>query len=256
MNGLSLSMLCSLAEPICSVFNDFIRRIVKYNSLKELPLLYFILSQTVVPDNSFKWLVSSMRSSIDIISCLIKHRLWLDNRVDSILRLVEDSEEDEISCSELDEVLLQNNIYLSVYEKHYIFRLLSKQERQDSSLYWKEGDFYECNKPYPIRNISVNYRPTKDLVMDAICQAADLADHALLRQILTAASTFDIPCAFDPQTHVEHAEVLAWIHENILKGCKGEKNLGWIEGPDSAKWPSTELKDYVKTLDCLYAIMP
>ena len=120
MSGLSLVMLCSISAPICNIFNRRIKSIIKTNCVEELSLLYYILSQTVVPDDAFKWLAESMRSSVNIISCLIKQRLWLDRKMASIVKLLEKSEYEFLSCAQIDK-MLEGEIHLTSYEKHYVF---------------------------------------------------------------------------------------------------------------------------------------
>lgn len=231
-----------------------INRIIGTNCIDQLPLLAFILNQSVVPDNAFLWIVESLRSSIELISFLIKQRLWLDQKMDTIIDMLQKCDNEMQSCNDLDRLLTENEIILTIYEKHYLFTLLTADEKQDIIL-WNQDKPYDCSKSYPVRNISMNYIPTEDLLDDAFCEAARLADYKLMKNILTAAAEHNLQCQFDPENDPEHRKVLSWVQENIIKGCKGEKDLGWSMGPDSAKWPSTELKDYVKTLDCLLQIM-
>lgn len=257
MSALDLSMLCTLTTPIFNVFNSIVKRIVRYNSIEELPLLYYIINESVVPDDAFKWLTDSMHSCVEVIFVLIKNRLWLDKVIDNTVKLIEKSHVDSLSCIDLEKLLEKNNHNLLLYEKHYIFVLLSEYYKTDSYERLScNNRNYDCKKPFPVKNIHLNYTPTVQLIDQAICEASRQADYKLLKNIIAAASANDLKCEFDPDSNPTHKEVITWLQENILKGCKGVKNLGWTEGPDSAKWPSTELKDYVKTLNCLYEIMP
>lgn len=256
MSGLTLSMLCRVSVPMCSVFDSNIKRIVRSACHEELPLLRYILSQTVVPNDAFKWFTESKGSDIDIISYLIKQHLLWDKKMEDIIMLLETSEdgliknlEEEIySCTQLDNMLEANRIYLSIYEKIHLFNLLIGEKTEDTL------DQDKLNKLFPFSNIIAEYIPTQDLIHEAFFEAVRLADHKMLQSIKTAAEENGLYCVFNPECDPHHQEVLSWIEENIVKGCRGE-NLGWSEGPDSAKWPSTELKDYVKTLDCLCDIM-
>ena len=110
MSGLTLSMLHSLSAPICSVFDSNIKRIIRSGSHEEFPLLRHIISQTVVPDDAFKWLAQSKQTNIDIISYLIKQRLSWDKKLDAILKVLESSEEEFYSCTQIDNMLEANRI--------------------------------------------------------------------------------------------------------------------------------------------------
>lgn len=251
MSGLTMSMLCSISDPICSVYNSNIRRIIRSNCTENLPLLYYILNRSVVPDNAFRWLVESKHSSVPIISYLIEKRLWLDKTIQSIVSTLNKSDVEYLTCSEMDKLLDENCIVLTVYEKHYLFSLLAENRSMDPlEKLWEQP--YDCGELYPVNRISTNYTSTRTLLDEAICEAARLADHKMLTNILTAAADHELQYQFNPK---EHKDVLTWLKDNIAIGCSSDKTLGWSTGPDSAKWPSTELKDYVKTLNCLYDLM-
>lgn len=256
MNGLSLSMWCSLSAPICNVFNYIINRIVRSACHDDLPLLNYILNQTVVPDDAFKWIAQSKRSNVDLISYLIKRRLWWDKQIDSIVNILEKTDRNFQSCTQIDKLLEENRIHLSIYEKHYLFALLTGEKSSDPlEKILLQDKIYDCNASFPVVAISERYIPTADLIEEAFCETARLADHKMLKNIIRAAEENHLHCDFDPEYDSDHKEVLSWLQKNIVRGCSGDKKLGWTDGPDSVKWPSTELKDYVKTLDCLYEIM-
>lgn len=249
-------MLISITSPICDVFNKTINTIVKCNLLKDLPLLYYILSQTVVPDSAFKCLAESVHSSIDIISCLINHRLLWDKKLENIVKILKQSEYKYLSCIEIDKLLEENRIYLSLYEKHCLFTLLTKNTSEDPlQQLFDRYRTYNCDESFPIQNISLNHVTTESLLDEVFLKTAEFADHKMLKNIVAAAADNDLQCQFNPEENPEHKTVLSWLEQNVTKGCSGDRRLGWSEGPDSAKWPATELKDYVKTLDRLYEIM-
>lgn len=256
MSGLSLSMLISITSPICEVFNNKINDIVKCNHVKNLPLLYYILSQTVVPDSAFKCLADCVHSSVDIISCLITHRLWWDKKLENIVKLLKQADYKFLSCIEIDKLLEENSVHLSLYEKHCLFTLLTKSKSSDPlHQLFDRYRSYNCDESFPVQNISMNHVQTEALLDELFLKAAELADHKMLKNIITAAFDNDLQCQFNPEENTEHKRVLSWLEENVSKGCSGDRRLGWSEGPDSAKWPATELRDYVKTLDRLYEIM-
>lgn len=256
MSGLSLSMLISITSPICDVFNKTINNIVQSNHVKDLPLLCYILNKTVVPDSAFKCLAESVHSSVDIISCLISHRLWWDKKVENIVKLLKQTEYKFLSCTEIDRLLTDNRIQLSLYEKHCLFTLLTKRKSKSPlGNVFDRYRSYNCEELFPIENISLNHVTTESLIDEVFLKTAELADHIMLKNITTAALDNDLQYRFQPEENTEHKRILSWLQHNISKGCSGDQRLGWSEGPDSAKWPATELKDYVKTLDRLYEIM-
>jgi hypothetical protein len=57
---------------------------------------------------------------------------------------------------------------------------------------------------------------------------------------------------FKPLENQTHAAIMTWLMKNISKRKNdSEAMLGWTCGPDSAKWPSTDLKDYEETVSLL-----
>lgn len=248
MSGLSVVMLCELSSDLFKVLNYKLRNILQRNRVEQLPLLCYILEQSVVPDNAFKWFTESSRSSVELISCLIKHRLCLDKKIESVVDILDDNGKEYLSCDEVDLLLRENNIELSLYEKYFVFTLLIGDVNSDDIT-------YKCNQQFPAKNIYSNYSITADLVDDAFCNAARFADHKMMKNIQTAAEEHHLQCEIDPDSDSEHQKVLTWVQENVAKGCRSEGDLGWCDGPDSGKWPSTKLHDYIKTLDCLYESM-
>lgn len=254
MSALSLSMLCTVSAPICSVFCSIVNRIVMKNSIEELPLLYYIFNQSIVTRIAFKRLTQSMHSSVEIIYCLIKYRILLDKIIDSTVKIIEKSGLEHISCNDLENLFVKNNNPISLYEKHYIFTLLTEHHKKDT-LEQRCHPVYNCNETFPVNNILANYTPIDTIIDDAICESARLADHLMLKHIIVAASDNDLKCSFNPEANPVHKEIISWLQENIVKGCNGDTRLGWQAGADSAKWPSTDFKDYIKTLDRLHKIM-
>lgn len=215
MSGLSLSMLISITSPICDVFNKAINNIVKCNHVKDLPLLYHILSQTVVPDSAFKCLAESVHSSVDIISCLISHRLWWDKKVENIIKILKQSEYKYLSCIEIDKLLEENRILLSLCEKHCLFTLLTKSNSDDPlQQLFDRYRSYNCDESFPIQNISLNYVTTKALLDEVFVKTAELADHKMLKNIITSALDNDLECQFNPEQNPEHNTVLSWLQRS------------------------------------------
>lgn len=242
MSGLSLSFLCNLRASIYKVYESSIRSIIACSNVQDLSLLHYILSKTVVSDNVFQWIVQSTKSNSQIISCLIKNKLSFAQKLEQIMKVLDDSRLEQINCVELEKLLIKAHISLKSQEKHYLFTLLTNHDSNDY-----------C-KRFPVENIYNNHEPVDCLIDEAIHNAAYFADHVLLKHIIEAASQNGIKCEFDPEDP-SHNKLLPWLKENIIKGCGGKNDLGWRDGPDSGKWPSTELKDYLKTLLLLYEIM-
>lgn len=240
--------MCDLSVNIYKAFNNKLKRIIHHNRVDQMCLLHHILKQSVVPDEAFKWLTESTRSSVELISCLIKERLCLDKKIQNVISALDEWDRQYMSCDSVDLLLKDNNIDLSLYEKVFLFSLLTGDtDMEDICSNYKDS--------FPIKNISLNYDSTVNLLDDAFCKAARLADHKLLKNIVKAAGVHNLCCEIDPDTDLEHKKVIDWLNENVIKGIQGENRLGWKEGPDSAKWPSTKLHDYIKTLDCLYENM-
>lgn len=239
MSALSYTTLAPLCLDLDSVYKKYIKCILQNPSSEDLQLLQCILKKTVVPDKAFYWIAQNRRSNVKVISYIIKRKLYVDKLIKKVIKALTVYEYNSFSASSIDVLLSDSNIPLNVYEKNYLFSLLMEKKVSPQNF----------DKLYPFENITKNFKDTAALLEEAICDIAYLADCKGLKNMIEAASQNNIHFKFDPEA--KHEKLFSWLKTNIVKGCTSEDRLGWESGPDSAKWPSFNLSDYITTLACL-----
>lgn len=244
MTALPLSVLAPLCLDLDNVYKKYIKCILQNPSSEDIQFLQCILNKTVVPDDVFTWISENYRSNAKIISFIIKRKLSTDKLVKRVINFLSGFEYNSFSAIRIDTLLSESNISINTYEKNYLFTLLMG----------KKFAVENFDKLYPFDNIKLNFKDTQTLVGKAICTSAYLADCKLLRNLIDAAKQNNINFKFNLENN-DHENVYSWLKSNISKGCTTNDRLGWDEGPDSAKWPSFNLKDYIDTLSCLFETM-
>lgn len=169
----------------------------------------------------------------------------MDKLIKRVIKTLSDYEYNSFSANKIDTLLSESNISINTYEKNYLFSLLMEKHFSPQNF----------DKLYPFENIAKNFISTENLVHKCICDTAYYADCKMLRHLLEAAKQNNIEFKFQPETDTSHEKVFSWLKTNIVKGCSSDDRLGWQSGPDSGKWPSFILKDYVDTLSCLFEVM-
>lgn len=240
MGSLPLEVVSPLCIELDSVYKKYIRDILENPSSEDLQLLQIILNKTVVPDEAFSWIAQNYHSNVKIISYIIKRKLYGDRIIKRVIKALSCYGYRSFSANRIDVLLSESNISLNTYERNYLFSLLMGKKLDPSNF----------DKLYPFENIADNFKTVDTLVHEAICDAAYLTDYRILKNLIEAAKQNNIDFKFVPET--EHKKIFSWLQTNIVKGLTTEERLGWENGPDSAKWPSSNLKDYITTLACLF----
>lgn len=240
MGSLSLEVVAPLCLELDTVYRKYIQSILKNPSSEDLQLLQIILNKTVVPDEAFSWIAQNYHSNVKIISYIIKRKLYGDRMIKKVLKALDCYGYNSFSANKIDVLLNESNISLNTYEKNYLFSLLMGKKLNPNNF----------EKLYPFENIADNFKSTETLVHEAICNVAYLADCKILKALIEAAKQNNIEFKFIPEN--DHIKLFSWLKTNIVKGLTTEERLGWDSGPDSAKWPSINLSDYINTLACLF----
>lgn len=240
MSALALQVLSPLCVDLDAVYRKYIKCILENPCSEDIQFLQCILNKTTVPDEAFSWISENYRSNVKTISCIIKRRLYMDKLIKKVLKALSGYEYNSFSANRIDAFLTESHISLNTYEKNYLFTLL--METKFSSL--------NFDKLYPFENITKNFKSTESLVHETICNTAYLADCKILKDVIEAAKQNNIEFKFIPET--DHKKLFSWLKTNIVKGLTTPDRLGWESGPDSAKWPSINLSDYINTLACLF----
>ncbi|KAK4880586.1 hypothetical protein RN001_008732 [Aquatica leii] len=244
--GLQIALEAQQAKE--KVYEKYLKNAIRFNvtdSAKET--LAFLLKKEnfVVPSDiiSFAALYGN-KLRVDDLCQLLDKRRSLDNYVNNIVSVCKTEKCESINLNKLDDILVLHSLERNISFKLYILKLLSNFNIINA-----------CHLNYPVQNILKNHKDIKSCIDECICNASYLADVQILKKFITALICRNICFKFNPSENEKHAEILLWIQKNISKGTHHpDAVLGWTSGPDSAKWPSTNLEDYKETLSYLMLI--
>lgn len=193
----------------------------------------------VFPDEIFtKWIrTTEYTFSLADMLCLIERKQDLDKYIDSVKKACIQDKYEELCLNQLEILLTDNNLERKPSHFVYLLNLMSNFELDAVHLL------------YPVKNLFRNYKSLETCIDQLVCDAAYLADHKILNTLFTALIMKSIPYKFLPSSNERHGKVMNWIKKNISRAEEfPNAALGWCCGPDSARWPSTQLDDYKKTL--------
>jgi hypothetical protein len=172
---------------------------------------------------------------------LLKRKINVDNYLNKIVHICVKANCEMLSLNELDKLLIAHNLERYISHKLHVIKLLSGFNLVDA---------YRLE--YPVKNILKNNKDINACIDEFICRAAHLADSQNLETFTQAVLLNNTSYKFKPLENQTHAVIMTWLTKNISKGKNdSEAMLGWTCGPDSAKWPSTDLKDYEETVSLL-----
>lgn len=196
----------------------------------------------ILPDNTLKcFSLIANDTDHEIFTFLIKSKLKLDELIQITLNKLSNY---KIIC--IHKLLkICKPFLINEYYQDYIVSLLTNKQL----FCYLNGDM-DIYEEHEVTNISSNYKNVHHFVDAAICQISYLAYPNILQNILNACkiANFNYRYLWNPSK--EHYEIIGWLMKNISRGCCGE-HVGWKDGPDSERWPSTNLNDYVKCYSIL-----
>jgi hypothetical protein len=172
---------------------------------------------------------------------LLNRKINVDNYLNKIVDICVKANCEMLNLNELDKLLIAHNLERNISHKLHVIKLLSGFNLVDA---------YRLK--YPVKNILKNNKDINACIDEFICRAAHLADSQNLETFTQALLLNNTSYKFKPLENQTHAAIMTWLMKNISKGKNdSEAMLGWTCGPDSAKWPSTDLKDYEETVSLL-----
>lgn len=173
-----------------------------------------------------------------------------------LLRTLQHSTSDASSLQELvhkyyvpEEFYSYRHLHYQPVEKLKIF-LNCKQE--DDALiknnYTQENESVSRIKIIYIKSLETDNKfcSLTDTIAKLIQDSIYYAEPEFLKTIIRLKDHYNTAFYFD-LSNDEHLNLHKWITDNISRGL-ANKLVGWRCGPDSALWPSSELKDYQEIL--------
>lgn len=235
-------MIFEIDSSVEKILSKYLKGVIsRYSDESDFELLIQILNSTVVPSDIFNFIANCSGVELNVLDYIIKRRLNLDTKVTMVIKSLCDSKYDSVSVLELYHLLEGiENLQLLPFEKLFVASLL------------RGDDPFTSIERFPSTNIEKRYQSTQSLLDEAICKVIYMADYEMLRHFLHCIKINSLNFHFDHTESGQHHKVFKWLTDNIVKGCTTTQKLGWRSGPDSGKWPSTNLENYVKTLSCLY----
>ena len=234
------SLFSDLASATDAVFIKHLKNILKRKcSDADFQVLIFLVNNIVIPDDIFEYIANCCFVRKDSLSYIIQRRLMFDEKIVQLVNLLEDLQIELMELTEVDNIMHDNGFQISECEKNYVMSLLC------------EGNKTKCDQ-FSIKNIQKNYKTTQSLLQNATCTIIQLADAKMLKTFMECMQSQGIIFCFNSKESSQHKRLYEWLKENIIRGLTTNDRLGWQSGPDSGKWPSTSLRDYVQTLCQLY----
>lgn len=236
-------MLSEIHSTIDKILGKHLRNVIsRYSDHSDFYLLQEILKCTALPDDIFDFIANCSSVESYVLDHIIKVRLYLETRIQAIIDRISDLEYEIISAGDLNNIIDSDNLTLLPFEKDYIFTLLHENSCSD------------MQTRYPADNIKHHYKSTQSLLGCAIRKVIHLADYEMLRTFYECMQNNNIHFKFEYGESDQHYDLYKWLIDNIVKGCTSNNRLGWKCGPDSGKWPSTSVQNYIKTLAFLYEL--
>lgn len=219
------------------VLSDRLQKAFLRNDENEAKIVFMRMGFQV-PYESFTWIARRAVPSLSLLDLLFHRQLLCDNFINGFLNFSSAASEltvfDALNLLIDSDNLCRNDIY-------FIQELLS------------DGDPTSLNK-FPVSNIKKNYKDISLCLDEIILDTAYYAQPKILEKVLHLTKVYGLVYKFKPLDIGKHKSVYQWIVGNLSKSSRGEP-LGWRVGPDSGKWPSTDIMDYKYVCNLLHQLM-
>lgn len=210
------------------VLHNHLERALRENSEFKTKTILMRLGHQV-PAEAFRWVTRCPDPSLSLLDLLFHRQILCDEFVEDFLTASGDC---ELTVSEVFDKLTEAKQNFCRNDLHFVQELLS------------DGSVLH-SKPFPVRNVIKNYKTIHWCLDEIILETAYYAQPHILQNVLQLMNTYKIPYRFQPFIPGRHKSVYDWITRNLA--CEGTNELpGWRCGPDSGKWPSTNIVDYKK----------
>ena len=220
-----------------STYTSHLKKFITENNCSGVEHL---LNQMVVPEEvlNYRYLHNSSQKVLEI---LIESKRQYDEFVENALKLFGKKKFHDIvdlNCI----TAICNDIQCKYSDENYKTFLLLNILNDRS-----------YTKTFCVGNIICNYKNLKYYYEKIICDGLYYANKDFVEMLLNIAeSNWSISWTFrfKPTSRQSHKDIMKWLIENIRRGNKGQQ-VGWETGPDSGIWPSTNIQDYVNTIDLI-----
>lgn len=219
---------------------DRLRKALRTNNEFDAKLVFMRLGYQV-PFESFSWVTHNVTPSISLLDLLFHRQLLCDGFIQSFLTSSSGGDS-ELTVYDVLRQLAINDTNFSTNDMYFIQELLC------------DGDDPTHLRKYPITNITKNYKDMSFCLNDIILDTAYYAQPQILENVLHLMKKYGLQYQFKPLDVGRHKAVYEWLHGNLTKSGHGEAP-GWHCGPDSGKWPSTNLMDYKHVFNLLQDLM-
>lgn len=191
-----------------------------------------------VPVEAFTWITLHPDPSLPLLDLLFHRQLLCDDFIHSFLNSVCAS---ELTVYDVMQHLIAKTDSYCRNDVYFLQELLTGGN--------------PCSlKPFPRTNIIKDYADIMLCVDDIVIETAYFAQPKILSKIVQLIRRYDLNYNFKPFERGKHKAVHTWIAGNF-EAVKMGKPPGWICGPDSGKWPSTNIADYEEVWNLLKQLM-
>lgn len=240
-SNLKLEMNLKIRCAAEKVYKSFLYNVLTDENKKPHLMELLTIEEFIIPDSVFQWICCGIKYKAGEIALLLEGKKKMDNFVKNFIDICEKKQLEYLSYQGLESVLQENALNSSVPYKSYVFKLLSDNFYSDPSYVY-----------YPVQNVKNRYKTVDIYIDEVICGEAYLANYGFLKSFIDAVDMLGISYTFKPCENQKHDSIYNWLKRNIYKGTiMPGSRLGWMNGPDNARWPSTNLIDYKETFNLL-----
>lgn len=220
------------------LLRDRLRNALQRNNEFDAKMVFMRMGYQV-PYESFMWIAYNTVPSLSLLDLLFHRQLVCDDFVNNFINSSNDLS--ELTVYDVIKQLTNSDTNFGTKDVYFIQELLS------------DGDPTQFRK-YPITNIKKNYKDIYFCLNEIILDTAYYAQSQILENIVHLIKKYGLRYQFQPLEIGKHKAVYQWLLGNLAKSRRAEA-LGWSSGPDSGKWPSTNIIDYESVCNLLYQLM-
>lgn len=240
MDRLEKELQYQLIISTRDLYEKYINIAISQNNYQ---LVHNILEKVVIPDNAIYWMALRDTSDIELLKKMFTKKLQCDIFIEQLDDVFHHECITHLTIYRLREVIKRHFPSINQYFRIFLEKLLILNDN------YLLVDHY--SKSYPANNISINYNNISWSIDKAVCEAIYFTQYEFLEKLYQVITRNNLKFKLEIKYNLEHKQLIKWLEDNISEGRNGLP-VGWTEGPDSAKWPSTSLEDYVKTMEIVH----
>lgn len=222
---------CDFYKELEHTYFYHLKRFAKENNLAGVQTIF---EKVMIPDRILSYANLHLSSS-DVLEVILKEKLNLDNFVKHSLNLLaENDNKNAMNLKDFDLIVdkLDCKVADEMYRKYLLLNL------------------FRYKDVISICNIICKYKNFSYYYDKLICDALYCADNEFVKNCLDLSSKFNYEFQLEPFSRISHQHILKWLSDNVRNGNRGDP-VGWMSGPDSVIWPSTNAQDYTEALNLI-----